>query len=145
MSTWSGWRHAASHRVGLPSFAERGGLLLAAAYLAVLLHGLGAADIIGDDEAREAGIVQDVVAGRVLLPRFNGDLLPDKPILYHWLAAIPCALTGVSAAAVRLPAALAAAGLVAWTAAFGWDLLGPGAGLAAPGLLAPMPPLFDHA
>jgi 4-amino-4-deoxy-L-arabinose transferase-like glycosyltransferase len=126
----------------LSSAADRLSLLLAACYLAAALHGLGAADIVGDDEAREAGIVQDVVAGHWLLPRFNDDLLPDKPILYHWLAAVPCALTGFSETAVRLPSALAGAALVAWTARFGAALLGPAAGIVAGGLLATTPALF---
>src|SRR5262249_62386257 len=68
-----------------------------------------------------------------------------KPILYHWLAALPCAVTGFSETAVRLPSAVAGATLVAWTGAFGTSLLGPRAGLVAAGLLATMPALFDHA
>ena len=119
-------------------------LLLAAGYLVAALHGLGASDIVGDDEAREAGIVQDVVAGHWLWPRFNGELLPDKPILYHWLAALPCT-AGFSETAVRLPSALAGAALVGWTAALGADLLGTSAGLAAAALLATTPALFTHA
>src|SRR5207249_2837803 len=86
------------------------------------------------DEAREAGIVQDVAAGHWLWPRFNGELLPDKPVLYHWLAALPCAAAGFSETAVRLPSALAGAALVAWTAALGADLLGAPAALAVLGL-----------
>src|SRR5438034_7442482 len=101
-------------------------------------------DIVGDDEAREAGIVEDVVAGHWLWPRFNGGLLPDKPILYHWLAALPCT-AGFSETAVRLPSALAGAALVGWTAALGADLLGTSAGLAAAALLATTPALFTHA
>jgi len=128
----------------LSSPASRGGLLLAAGYLVLALHGLGASDIVGDDEAREAGIVEDVVAGHWLWPRFNGELLPDKPILYHWLAALPCT-AGFSETAVRLPSALAGAALVGWTAALGADLLGTSAGLAAAALLATTPALFTHA
>ena len=120
-------------------------LLLAAGYLVAALHGLGASDIVGDDEAREAGIVQDIAAGHWLWPRFNGELLPDKPVLYHWLAALPCAAAGFSETAVRLPSALAGAALVAWTAALGADLLGAPAGLAAAALLATTPALFTHA
>ena len=60
--------------------AERLGLLLAAVWLAVALHGLGDADVVGDDEAREVGIVQAIVAGDRWLPRFNGELIPDKPV-----------------------------------------------------------------
>src|SRR5205823_10848363 len=100
--------------------------------------------IVGDDEAREAGIVEDMVAGHWLWPRFNGELLPDKPILYHWLAALPCT-AGFSETAVRLPSALAGAALVGWTAALGADLLGTSAGLAAAALLDTTPALFDHA
>ncbi len=129
----------------MSSRAERGALLLAAGYLVLALHGLGASDVVGDDEAREAGIVQDVVAGHWLWPRFNGELLPDKPILYHWLAALPCAAAGFSERAVRLPSALAGAALVGWTARFGTDLLGAPAGLAAAALLATTPALFTHA
>lgn len=124
---------------------RRGPLILAAAYLALAIHGLGAADIVGDDEAREAGIVQDIVAGHVLWPRFNGQLLPDKPLLYHWLAAVPCALGGFSETAVRLPSALAGATLVGWTAVVGTQLVGAPAGVVGAALLATMPALFDRA
>jgi 4-amino-4-deoxy-L-arabinose transferase-like glycosyltransferase len=129
----------------LRSATERAPLALATLYLLAALHGLGDADIVGDDEAREAGIVQAIVAGDWLLPRFNGDLLPDKPLLYHWLAAVPCGLAGFSEVTVRLPSALAGAALVGWTARFGAALLGPQAGLAAGALLATTPALFHHA
>ncbi len=124
---------------------ERPVLTLAILYLAAALHGLGGADIVGDDEAREAGIVQDVVAGHWLWPRFNDELLPDKPILYHWLAALPCAAAGFSEAAVRLPSALAGAALVGLTGALGGAMLGARAGLLAAALVATTPSLFDHA
>jgi 4-amino-4-deoxy-L-arabinose transferase-like glycosyltransferase len=120
-------------------------LLLAAAYFVLALHGAGASDITGDDEAREAGIVQDVVAGHWLWPRFNADLIPDKPTGYHWLAALPCGALGFSETAVRLPSALAAAALVGWTTRFGMQTLGGAAGIAAGGLLATFPALFDRA
>ena len=119
--------------------AERLPLLVGAVFLALILLGLGAADIIGDDEAREVGIVQDVLAGHWLWPRFNDDLIPDKPILTHWLSALPCAVAGFSEAAVRLPSALAGAALVTWTARFGAQTLGRGPGIAAGLLLATMP------
>ena len=124
------------------SGAERGGLLLAALWLAAALHGLGDADIVGDDEAREVGIVQAMVAGDWWLPRFNGEILPDKPILGHWLAAVPVVVHGFSEAAVRLPSAIAAALAVAWTVRLGRS--GP-EGLAAAALLATMPAFFSRA
>ncbi|MFN8545107.1 MAG: glycosyltransferase family 39 protein [Candidatus Binatia bacterium] len=133
----------------MPSSADgralRVGLVLAAAYLAAALHGLGAADVVGDDEAREVGIVQEIVRGHWLLPVFNDELLPDKPILFHWLAAVPCAALGFSEAAVRLPSALAGAGIVGVTAAIGVGMLGTPAGIVAAGLVATMPSLFTHA
>ena len=125
--------------------AERSGLLLAAVWLAVALHGLGDADVVGDDEAREVGIVQAIVAGDRWLPRFNGELLPDKPILAHWLAAVPVAAAGFSEAAVRLPSAVAAAATVAWTARFGAELAGVRVGLLAAALLAGTPAFFGRA
>ena len=122
--------------------AERGGLLIAAAFLAVALHGLGDADVVGDDEAREVGIVQAIVAGDWWLPRFNGEMLPDKPLLGHWLAAVPVVLNGFSEAAVRLPSAIAAALTVAWAARLG---RGGSEGVAAAVLLATMPAFFARA
>jgi 4-amino-4-deoxy-L-arabinose transferase-like glycosyltransferase len=125
--------------------AERLGLLLAAAWLAVALHGLDDADVVGDDEAREVGIVQAIVAGDAWLPRFNGEVLPDKPILSHWLAAIPVAAGGFSELAVRLPSAVAGALTVAWTARLGGELGGRPAGLVAAALLATTPAFFVRA
>jgi 4-amino-4-deoxy-L-arabinose transferase-like glycosyltransferase len=121
------------------------GAVLAVAWAVLALHGLGDVAIVGDDEAREVGIVQDVVAGHWLWPRFNDELLPDKPTLSHWLAAVPCALLGFSETAVRLPAVLAAAGTIWWTVEFGSWLLGPPAGLAAGVVLATCRSYFAHA
>src|SRR3989442_14557771 len=66
----------------LSSRASRGGLLLAAGYLVLALHGLGASDIVGDDEARHAGTVEAIAAGPWLWARVNGELLPAKPLLH---------------------------------------------------------------
>lgn len=120
------------------------GPLLALAYLLLALHGLGDAPIVGDDEAREVGIVQDVVRGHVLWPQFNDETLPDKPTGYHWLAAVPTALAGFSETAVRLPSALCGAALVWWTVAFGTRLVGPTSGTVAGVLLATMVALFTR-
>ena len=121
------------------------GALLAGAVLLLALHDLGDTAIVHNDEAREVGIIQDVVAGHWLWPQFNDDLLPDKPTLFHWLAAIPCALFGFSETAVRLPSALAAAGTVWWTVEFGSWLFGLPAGVLAGGVLATTYSFFTHA
>ncbi len=121
-------------------------ILLAVGYLAVTLHSIGKADIVGDDEAREVGIVQDIVQGQWLWPRFNGETLPDKPLLFHWLAAVPCLLAGFSTAIVRSPSAVAASLLIGWMASFGREMFGAATGgLVAATLLATMPALFEHA
>ncbi len=121
------------------------GALLAAAWLLLALRGLGDVAIVHSDESREVGIVQDVVAGHWLWPRFNDELLPDKPVLSHWLAAIPCAFFGFSETAVRFTSALAAAGTIWWTVEFGSWLFGPPAGLVAGVVLATCRSFFTHA
>lgn len=139
---------AARNAPGLRDWLRRPrvrGLAIAGLWLLLALHGVGDVAIVGDDEAREVGIAQDVVAGHWLWPRFNDDLLPDKPTLSHWLAAVPCALFGFSETAVRLPSILAAAGTIWWTVEFGSWLLGPPAGLAAGVMLATMRSFFAHA
>jgi 4-amino-4-deoxy-L-arabinose transferase-like glycosyltransferase len=133
----------------LPSGTERrrpirAALVLAAIYLALALNGLGAADIVGDDEAREAGLVQEIVAGHWLWPRFNDEILPDKPTLYHWLAALPVSAAGFSETAVRLPSALAGAALVGWTAIVGAELVAPVPAVLAAVMVATTPALFTH-
>jgi 4-amino-4-deoxy-L-arabinose transferase-like glycosyltransferase len=118
---------------------------VAVAYLALALHGLGDAHIVGDDEAREVGIVRDVVAGNLLWPTFNGSAIPDKPTLYHWLAALPVAVFGFSETSVRLVSALAASATVGWTLLLGTRLLSPLAGTLAALVLASTPTFLDHA
>jgi len=125
--------------------AERAPLFLAAAFLALALVGIGAAEITGDDESREVGIVQDVLAGHWLWPRFNDELIPDKPVLTHWLGAAACAIAGFSEGAVRFPSAVAGAFVVGWTAWFGIRALGFAPGIAAALLLATFPAFFERA
>jgi 4-amino-4-deoxy-L-arabinose transferase-like glycosyltransferase len=120
-------------------------VLIALVWLLLALHRLGDDAIVGDDEAREVGIVQDVLAGHWLWPMFNRELIPDKPTLSHWLGALACAPAGFSETAVRLPSVLAAAGTIWWTVEFGSRLLGPPAGLAAGLVLATSRSLFAHA
>jgi len=127
------------------STARGRALLVAVAYLALALHGLGDAHIVGDDEAREVAIVRDVVAGNLLWPTFNGTDIPDKPTLFHWLAAGPVALFGFSETSVRLVAALAAAATVGWTLLLGTRFLSPLAGTIAALILASTPTFLDHA
>jgi 4-amino-4-deoxy-L-arabinose transferase-like glycosyltransferase len=128
----------------LSSTIDRTAWALAAGTMVMLLVGLGAADIVGDDEAREVGLMMDVARGHVLWPRFNEQLLLDKPPLFHWIGGALIWLLGFSERVCRLPAAVCAAGLVGVTAHAGRALLGARAGLAAGLLLAATASLASH-
>jgi 4-amino-4-deoxy-L-arabinose transferase-like glycosyltransferase len=135
-----------------PPLARRllgvGAALLVTALLApVYLRGLGATDIVGDDEAREVGIIQDMVlAGHWVLPRFNGTTFPDKPVLYHWLGAAACAARGrCDERAVRLPSALAALAVIALAGVTATYLFDVATGITAALLLGLTPALFHWA
>jgi len=68
-------------------------------------------DICGDDEAYDAGVVWEMAEnGHWLLPFFNDERAPEKPLLFHWMAAGVGRLRGgVDETTVRLPSALMAA------------------------------------
>jgi 4-amino-4-deoxy-L-arabinose transferase-like glycosyltransferase len=146
-----GWRWASPR----DATRERGAALSgAAAVLAVVVllaplygTGLGSAPIVGDDEAREVGIIQDIAErGRWLLPRFNGAVLPDKPPLYHWLAAAACVARGrCDETIVRLPSVVAALALVAVVGLAARRMFSDAAGVAAALLLGLSPALYDRA
>lgn len=111
------------------------------------LQGLGATDIVGDDEAREVGIVQDIIQrGRWILPRFNESTLPDKPLLYHWIGAVSCVAAGeCTEGALRLPSALSALLLIAVVGLAATRLFDPATGISAALLLGLSPFLFARA
>lgn len=86
-----------------------GALLL----LGILLPLLGLTEIGGSSEAREAHIVSVMLRyGEWILPTRNG-ILPSKPPLFHWLAALVAILFGgLTEFTVRIPSALAGSGMV---------------------------------
>jgi hypothetical protein len=91
-------------------------------------------------EAREALVVQTLYAGETLvLPLRNGDEIPSKPPMFHWLGATAAAAAGrVDETVVRIPSVVSAAFALA---AFAWlltRLYGTRAGLVAAGMLATM-------
>jgi len=66
------------------------------------------------DEARFAEASREMLAtGDWVVPRFNGAIRYDKPVLIYWLQGAAMRLVGVHEFAVRLPASLAGAGTVA--------------------------------
>jgi 4-amino-4-deoxy-L-arabinose transferase-like glycosyltransferase len=88
------------------------------------LPGLGARDLWAPVEPRYGEIIRVMFStGEWLVPRVNGDIYTDKPILYFWMALIAAHLSGaVSEWVVRLPAALGGVGFVLATFWIGREL-----------------------
>jgi 4-amino-4-deoxy-L-arabinose transferase-like glycosyltransferase len=84
-------------------------------------------------EAREAVLVQAMrTEGNYVLPLRNGNEIPSKPPLFHWLAAAAAALAGeVSELSTRAPSVAAAALTVGVTAWLGTRMFSPIAGCVA--------------
>jgi 4-amino-4-deoxy-L-arabinose transferase-like glycosyltransferase len=106
----------------------------------VYLPGAGA-EFSNTAECQEALVVWEMVhTGDWVLPRVNGEQIPSKPPLYHWIAIGVSELAGgVSEFSVRLPSILAAAlavGLVFAAGSYEW---GAAAGLSAALVLATSP------
>jgi 4-amino-4-deoxy-L-arabinose transferase-like glycosyltransferase len=88
----------------------RAPLLLVVLALPPLFWRLGCAPIDRSMEGREALVVQEMVrSGNWVLPRPNGEDVPHKPPLMHWVAATAATARGgvVDETSVRLPSALA--------------------------------------
>ncbi len=73
-------------------------------------------------EPREALVVQTIVRdGDIVLPMRNGDELPSKPPLFHWLGALASVVQGrLSEASIRVPSLVFSLVTVAATAAAAW-------------------------
>ena len=92
-------------------------------------------------ESQEALVVWEMVdSGDWVLPRVNGELIPSKPPLYHWLAIAFTGLTGgVDELAARLPSIVCAAAMVGLVYVTGLEAWGPAAGAIAAVTLATSP------
>jgi Dolichyl-phosphate-mannose-protein mannosyltransferase len=113
--------------------------------LGVFIPWIGVQEIWSKDEARTALIVREMLTtGDWSLPRLPGGAFSKKPPLYHWLAALVAA-TGLDARALRLPAAVAAAGTVALTYLFAAELATPAVGVLAASILIGSPSFFEWA
>lgn len=94
--------------------------------LALVIYLQGSSALFSNTaECQEALVVWEMVdSGNWVLPRVNGELIPSKPPLYHWIALGFSWLTGeVDERSVRLPSIVAAAlgvGLVFAVAAHEW-------------------------
>jgi 4-amino-4-deoxy-L-arabinose transferase-like glycosyltransferase len=80
--------------------------------------------------------VEMVESGNYLVPTFNNDMWPDKPILSYWLMSLPIRLLGPTEFACRFFAAVGAALTCLLTFFMGKRLLSAKAGLWAMVILA---------
>lgn len=114
----------------MPALLAAAGILFLAASIATPFYTKG--------EPREAIVVQALLSGgSAVLPLRNGNEIPSKPPLFHWLGALASRLSGgVSEASVRLPSVAASVATIGLTVALGIRLWGLGAGLAAGAILA---------
>lgn len=84
------------------------------------------------DEGLHASIAQEMVErGDWLVPRFQGQPFPDKPILFTWAQALSLKLFGMNEAAVRLPGMIFGLLAMATTGLLGWRMFGGRVGLLA--------------
>lgn len=88
----------------------RTGLCLGLFFAFLYLWGLGDVPFYTKGEPREATVVWEIyTTGEWILPLRNGQIIPSKPPLFHWLGAVlSLAWGGVSELTVRLPSALLA-------------------------------------
>jgi len=108
--------------------------------LVIFLQG-SSAPFSNTAESQEALVAWEMAhSGDWVLPRVNGELIPSKPPLYHWIALGFSTLTGdVDERAVRLPSIVAAAAGVGLVFAAGSAEWGVGAGAISAVVLATSP------
>jgi 4-amino-4-deoxy-L-arabinose transferase-like glycosyltransferase len=111
---------------------RRGLVITLVASVITLAAGFSSAPFWDEDETRFVAIAQSMLdSGDWVVPRYNGTLAVDKPVLMHWSIASSFALFGRSEVAARLPAAIAT--LLTAVAVFraGASWFGPATGLVA--------------
>ena len=110
---------------------------LAAILFAGLLFVTTRSALWGRDEIRFAeATVEMIHSGGYLVPNYNGELRPDKPILIYWLMSLPVRIFGPTEVACRLFAPVGAALSCLLTYRLSTNLFGSGAGLMAMAILA---------
>lgn len=116
----------------------RAGLLVLVCCSLLYLWGLGSLPFYTKGEPREATVVWEIyTSGEWILPLRNGDIIPSKPPLFHWLGALLSLGWGeLSELTIRLPSALLAIIGVLLTYLMGVSLWGVEAGLCAALILA---------
>jgi 4-amino-4-deoxy-L-arabinose transferase-like glycosyltransferase len=97
----------------------------------ILLINIGGWDLWNPDEPRYAQVAREMLqTSNYLIPHINSEIYPDKPPLFFWLIALFSKPFGdVTAAAARMPSALAALGVILLTYFLGKKLYSPAVGL----------------
>ena len=109
----------------------------------VIFWRLGAPTFWDPDEAHYAETTRELIrTGEWLAPYYNEQPFFDKPILFHWLQAIPMMLFGPTEFAARVMPALAALALIGVTGWLGATLVSVDVGFVASLLLAVSPAVF---
>lgn len=117
-------------------------LLLLAVSLAIHFVGNGQTTLWDRDEPRFATATREMAArGDWIVPTFNGELRPDKPILIYWLMGGAYRILGDNPFAARFISGLAGTTSVAIVFLLGRSMFGFGAGLVAGWILALSPML----
>ncbi|OVE79939.1 hypothetical protein BVY02_01865 [bacterium J17] len=91
-------------------------------------------------EAREGVVVNEILrSGDFILPLRNGEIVPSKPILFHWISAVAACLGGscerIDEFYLRLPSVLAGSFMLLTTFLIGAWIAGRVAGLVSALLL----------
>ncbi len=108
-----GWKWA---RIGV-------GLVIFLISLFFYLYGNGAHSLWDRDEPRYAAAAQTMfTTGDFIVPKFNGDIRYDKPVLIYWLMTVPMKFFGVNEFSCRMVQGIAASCTVACVWYFAWLL-----------------------
>jgi len=99
----------------------------------ILFINIGGWELCNPDEPRYAQVAREMLdTGNYIVPRLGAELYSKKPPLFFWLIALSSRYYGsVSAAAARLPSALAALGVLLITYLLGRKLYDPLTGFFA--------------
>jgi len=99
----------------------------------ILFINIGGWELCNPDEPRYAQVAREMLnTGNYLVPRLGAELYSNKPPLFFWLIALSSRYYGgVSAAAARLPSAVAALGVLLLTYLLGRKLYNPLTGFFA--------------
>ncbi|MFH1369884.1 MAG: glycosyltransferase family 39 protein [Planctomycetota bacterium] len=112
-------------------------ILICAGFTILYLLIAGSSTLWDRDEPRYARVTAEMIeSGNFLVPTFNGEAWPDKPILLYWLMSVPVRLFGPSEVACRFFGVVGTAVTLLLTFFIGKKLFDARSGLWAEAILA---------